>query len=165
MTFNTTKVKTLWLTLCASLALATTPTTAQVYSAPKESSVYDTNNKQLKCLADSVYYEAGNQSYQGKVAVASIVMNRVRDRRFPSTPCGVIYQKNGRMCQFSWTCGGKRKIDRNQYADALKVAEQVLYSRVGDNTSGALFFHAKYVNPKWKYQRVKVIGSHIFYKG
>lgn len=123
-------------------------------------------NKQLKCLTDNVYYEAGNQSWAGKLAVANVVMNRVKDSRFPNTPCGVIYQRRGSVCQFSWVCyPPKRMYNAKQYGDARRAAEAVLAKTVGDNTNGALFFHAKYVNPRWAYKRVAMIGEHVFYKG
>ena len=71
----------------------------------------------LVCLALNVYHEAKNQSFIGQVAVAQVVMNRVRDTRYPNTVCDVVKQgatykwkpdfpiKN--RCQFSWYCDGK----------------------------------------------------------
>jgi spore germination cell wall hydrolase CwlJ-like protein len=124
------------------------------------------DKRQIQCLTDNAYYEAGNQSIKGKIAVSNVVMNRADDDRFPSTPCGVIYQKRKGTCQFSWTCGGKKRIQSmRQYLDARRVAENVYLRNVKDITNGAKFYHAHYVNPRWPYRKVKIIGDHIFYRG
>ena len=46
----------------------------------------------LVCLALNVYHEAKNQSFLGQVAVAQVVMNRVKDKRYPNTVCEVVKQ-------------------------------------------------------------------------
>lgn len=124
------------------------------------------DQKQIQCLAENAYFEAGNQSTKGKIAVTNVVMNRVEDKRFPKTPCGVVYQRTKRVCQFSWVCEGKKRIrSMEQYADAKEVALKVYLGEVGDVTKGAKFYHADYVNPGWNLRRVIKIGDHIFYKG
>lgn len=124
------------------------------------------DRRQIQCLAENAYFEAGNQSMKGKIAVTNVVMNRVADKRFPKTPCGVVYQRTKRVCQFSWVCEGKKRIrSMAQYTDARKVAEEVYLRNVGDVTRGALFYHANYVNPRWNYRRLITIGDHIFYRG
>ncbi len=61
-----------------------------------------------QCLAQAVYFEAGNQSAAGEAAVAQTVLNRLRHPDYPKSVCGVVYQgsslKTG--CQFSFTCDG-----------------------------------------------------------
>ena len=124
------------------------------------------DKRQIQCLAKNAYFEAGNQSIRGKIAVTNVVMNRVEDKRFPKTPCGVINQRTNRSCQFSWVCQGKKHIrSMQQYTSAQRVAEQVYLGKIGDVTRGAKFYHANYVNPRWNLQRVITIGDHIFYKG
>lgn len=124
------------------------------------------DRRQIQCLAENAYFEAGNQSTRGKIAVTNVVMNRVEDGRFPRTPCGVVYQRTKRVCQFSWVCEGKKRIrSMKQYADARKVAEEVYLGNIGDVTRGAQFYHANYVNPGWNLRRVIQIGDHIFYRG
>lgn len=126
----------------------------------------DYDKRQIQCLAENAYFEAGNQSTKGKIAVSNVVMNRVEDKRFPKTPCGVVYQKTKGTCQFSWVCEGKKRIrDLEQYAAAKVTAEKVYLGKVGDVTKGAKFYHAVYVNPRWNFRRVTKIGDHIFYKG
>jgi hypothetical protein len=136
--------------------------------------------KQLKCLAENIYYEAGNESIDGKAAVARVVMNRV-NYGFASTPCNVIYQVTTitklneetldtyrvRMCQFSWVCEGRKRPNTNdpKYIQALDVAYQVLaYDAYQDVLPrSALFFHNLTVDPFWPYKQVARIGNHIFY--
>ena len=122
----------------------------------------DRNDKaQIKCLADNAYFEAGNQSTKGKIAVTHVVMNRIGDHRFPTTPCGVIHQKH----QFSWF-GVKSTIkELNVYNECKQVAEQVYIGNISDVTNGAKFYHATYVHPNWKLTQSTQIGAHIFYRG
>ena len=54
------------------------------------SEFYD--NKQLLCIAQNIYWEARNQPFRGMVAVGQVTMNRVKDKRFPDTPCEVVEQ-------------------------------------------------------------------------
>jgi len=62
--------------------------------------------QQLECLAKNIYYEAGNEPFEGKVAVAQVTMNRVDSGKFGNGVCGVVYQKNifyeKVVCQFSY---------------------------------------------------------------
>jgi len=68
----------------------------------------EVRNKQLECLARNIYYEAGNQPFEGKVAVAQVTINRAESGQFPKDICQVVYQKNvvyeRVLCQFSWYC-------------------------------------------------------------
>ena len=73
------------------------------------------------CLAQNVYFEARNQPLAGQMAVISVTVNRMNDKRFPNTICGVVYEGPHRpswkdetvmipvkhRCQFSWYCDGK----------------------------------------------------------
>lgn len=137
-----------------------------VVKVPVKLSSHD--ERQIQCLAENAYFEAGNQSTKGKIAVTNVVMNRVKDKRFPDTPCAVINQKARGVCQFSWVCEGKKKIrDWAMYNRARKAAEAVYLKNVGDVTRGAKFYHADYVSPSWGrvFKRTVVIGDHIFYRG
>jgi spore germination cell wall hydrolase CwlJ-like protein len=126
------------------------------------------DKQQIQCLAENAYFEAGNQSKKGMIAVTNVVMNRVKDKRFPGTPCAVVNQKARGVCQFSWVCeGGKTIRDWTQYRQARNVAEQVYLRNVRDVTGGAKFYHADYVSPSWGrvFDRTTKIGAHIFYRG
>lgn len=137
-----------------------------VKKVPVKLDNYD--KRQIQCLAENAYFEAGNQSTKGKIAVTNVVMNRVKDSRFPDSPCAVVNQKARGVCQFSWVCEGKKRIhDWATFSRARKVAEDVYLKNVGDVTYGAKFYHADYVSPSWGrvFKRTTVIGDHIFYKG
>lgn len=134
----------------------------------KNQNIYLANNRELKCLADNIYFEAGNQSKTGKLAVAAVTINRVKSPKFPKSVCSVVYQKTRGTCQFSWVCEGKKRIrSEQQYAESKKVAEKVLLSGANHGIFGSnvLFYHADYVNPRWNLRRVAKIGDHIFYAG
>ena len=133
------------------------------------------------CLAQNIYFEAGNQPYAGRVAVANVTLNRVDDLQFPNDVCGVVYQskayytswkgevipKRG-MCQFSWYCDGKsdEPKDSKTWIESIRIADQVLEEIKIDVTDGALWYHADYIYPYWAdhLERVIQIEDHIFYK-
>jgi spore germination cell wall hydrolase CwlJ-like protein len=134
----------------------------QVVMVPQYINEHD--RAQINCMAENVYFEAGNQGQRGMVAVSNVVMNRVADKRFPKTACGVIKQRWNGSCQFSWVCNNPSIRDRNLYERSKKVAEQVYLGNERDITSGALFYHATYISPGWRRTKVAVIGDHIFYR-
>jgi spore germination cell wall hydrolase CwlJ-like protein len=129
-------------------------------------------DRTIECLALNVYREAGNEPFEGKVAVAQVTLNRVDDGRFGKDVCGVVYQKNVVMqkvvCQFSWYCDSAhrtRPINKESYTDSLAVAKKVLLEGFRlDSLEDALFYHADYVNPRWPHERITKVGTHIFYK-
>lgn len=128
--------------------------------------------QQLDCLALNIYREAGYEPFEGKVAVAQVTMNRVKDGRFGKDVCGVVYQKNIVMervvCQFSWACDSvhrNRPIGKAAYNESYEVAKKVLLEGFRlDVLREALFYHANYVNPRWNLDKIGSIGQHIFYK-
>lgn len=123
------------------------------------------DKRQIDCIATNIYKEAGNQSLQGKIAVGNVVMNRVQHPKFPKTPCGVIHQKSGRTCQFSWVCQNKSIKDFKLYSQVRDIAVDVYYDKVPDVTKGALYFHARSVKPNWGKRLTVRIDDHLFYRG
>lgn len=130
-------------------------------------------NREVQCLAENIYYESGNESYEGKLAVAQVTINRVNSGKFSSSICGVVNQKdtiNGSIvCQFSWVCSSLKGMIRNKYQweESQLVAKRALTSNVAHDLvyqQNALYYHANYVNPGWKLTRVGQIGNHIFYR-
>ena len=121
------------------------------------------NDKDVQCLAKNIYYEAGSEPRDGKIAVAQVTLNRVRSGKFADTICGVVYQKS----QFSWVREVRRKLNINdsRWAESLEVALSVLN---GDEAlasmENALYFHNTSVRPAWGKPRVGRIGNHIFYR-
>jgi spore germination cell wall hydrolase CwlJ-like protein len=127
----------------------------------------DDDTSEFYCMAQNIYFEAGNQSRKGKLAVGQVVMNRVRSGRFPDTVCEVVKQR----MQFSWYWDGKHDVPNKTsktWKDSVEVAKEVLYGDVvqrDDRLNGALHYHADYVNPYWANQKVMIakIDDHIFY--
>ena len=146
----------------------------------------------IDCLAKNIYFEAKSESFVGQTAVALVVLNRVKDKRYPDSVCAVVYEgptyeswktrkipelsENERVyyprrdrCQFSWYCDGKadKVKEESAYQKAHKVAWLVLHGHMFDITQGATHYHADYVSPKWKNQknmtRIVQIDTHIFY--
>lgn len=128
--------------------------------------------KQLDCLAINIYREAGHEPFEGKVAVGQVTMNRVVDGRFGKDVCGVVYQKNVVMerviCQFSWACDSvhrNRPINKPAYTESYEVAKKVLLEGFRlDIMKKAMYYHADYVNPNWRLEKIGKIGRHVFYK-
>jgi hypothetical protein len=123
------------------------------------------------CLADAVYYEAGFQPVDGQRAVAQVVLNRVRDRNFPNTICGVVYEgwKRKTGCQFSFACDSsllRRLPNAREWAAALSVARQALSGYVMAAVGSATHYHTLDVRPWWRSTVVQVaqVGSQIFYR-
>ena len=80
----------------------------------------------LMCMALNIYFDARNQDWDGQLAVAHVVQNRVLDSRFPNTHCSVIQDGGERrhQCQFSWYCDGKSDdpLDVLAWRNAMQVA-------------------------------------------
>jgi spore germination cell wall hydrolase CwlJ-like protein len=141
------------------------------YGSPDVVSI-KVREQQLDCLAINIYREAGYEPFEGKVAVAQVTMNRVKDGRFGKDVCGVVYQKNVVMekvvCQFSWACDSvhrNRPIGKEAYNESYEVAKKVLLEGFQLSVlKDALYYHATYVNPRWSLDKIGQIGQHIFYK-
>ena len=145
----------------------------------------------IKCLAMNMYHEARGQGSAGLLGVSSVVMNRVRDKRFPNTICEVVYQGPTReswktrqtpdpndakfypiknRCQFSWYCDGKSdEPNRNSkaWSNAIRHASIIMTETINiDVTDGATHYHASYVRPAWAKtkKRTTRIDKHIFYR-
>ena len=124
--------------------------------------------KEVECLAKNIYFEAGSEPYDGKLAVAQVTMNRSKSDDFPHSVCGVVYQKTNTTCQFSWVCENKgRPANGSTWRESLKIAENILVNKKRYNVVGqAKYFHATYVDPSWSESKLVVaqIGNHIFYR-
>lgn len=137
------------------------------------SSLNEDTQRQVNCLAENIYFEAGHEPLEGKKAVAFVTINRVLSGNYAPTICDVVYQKIGKICQFSWYCDTKftnRRLtikDTNLYNEIRDLAVHVVlnYERLEDVTYGSTYYHADYVKPNWKkLDKVEQIGRHIFYK-
>lgn len=130
--------------------------------------VFNQNGSQLKIskadielMAKLVYCESRGEPFQGKIAVASVVLNRVMNSKFPNTISGVIFQKNA----FSCVSNGQIIAEPNE--DCYNAVYEAIRGK--DPTNEALFFY----NPSiatcsWmkntSKKDSKKIGNHTFFK-
>lgn len=126
--------------------------------------------RQLNCLAQAVYFEARGESQRGQVAVAEVVMNRVRSGYYPNSVCGVVYQGSHRSigCQFTFTCDGSlgHRPRGRAWERAQRVATAVMMGYTRPITQNATHYHTHAVNPVWNSGLVRTtsIGDHVFYR-
>ena len=131
----------------------------------------EATKRQVTCLAENIYFEAGHEPDKGKQAVAFVTINRVQ-AGYSKDICGVVHQKTGETCQFSWLCDKKitdKRLtikDTMLYNEVRELAIDMILNRElkEDVTEGATYYHADYVNPHWNLEKVKQIGRHIFYR-
>ena len=176
---TTTKACMLALGLALVLSLVISVTQAKFdhlrasIAAQDESTITaQTRMKQLDCLTRNIYWEAASEPFEGKVAVAQVTMNRVNDGRFGNDVCGVVYQKNvvyeKVICQFSWACENAHKVKPvypKLWTESEEAAKKVLLENFRlPSLTNAMYYHASYVNPGWRKQKIAQIGQHIFYK-
>lgn len=131
----------------------------ELYYEEKKESVINLNDEEIMLLSKLVAGEARGESYEGQVAVAAVVINRVKDSRFPDTLEGVIYQRNA----FSVVRNGT--IDAEPTSSTYRAAQEALYGT--DPTNNAIYFWnpdistCNWINTLNPYLR---IGNHVFAK-
>ena len=131
--------------------------------------VSESYNQQVECLAKNIYFESASETYEGKLAVAQVTLNRVNSPQYPKDVCAVVYQKTQSTCQFSWTCNNVDTLVKNKYQweESLLIAKRALTQPFLHDIiakTNALYYHAVYVNPGWNKTKVVArIGNHIFY--
>ena len=137
--------------------------------------------EQSKCMAEAIYFEAGNQPFIGKMAVGNVIMNRIKSSKYPNTICDVVHQgpvreswkKDGTQypirhkCQFSYWCDGRSDEPQRgsiTWKASVYAAQELEHTM--DYLQGATNYHAYYVSPSWAHnmQKVVEIEDHIFYK-
>lgn len=126
-------------------------------------------NDALECLTQALYYEARTESEEGQAAVAEVILNRANSGRYPRDVCQVVYQRNSRTCQFTFTCDGsigRSAINSVAWQRARRIAQSVY---TGQSKlalpQNSVNYHATYVRPGWsaRLERVRRIGAHVFY--
>lgn len=146
-------------------------------------------SKDFYCLSRNIYHEAANEPEEGMAAVGIVTLNRLNNRSYPKTLCDVVYQRSSfsavktvkisknktkevnktwTVCQFSWTCEAvKEPADDNpRWIASQRVAKKVItdgYEEWKKKYSTSFHYHAYYVNPGWRLNRVTRTGAHIFY--
>ncbi|WP_343344660.1 cell wall hydrolase [Sphingomicrobium sp. XHP0239] len=118
---------------------------------------------EMDCLARAIYFETRGEPLHGQLAVGEVIANRRDSQRFPDSYCGVVKQHR----QFSFVRGGRLPEPRRSsqaWRTAVAIARIVDAEHHSTSLDGALFFHARYVNPRWRLKRLGNIGNHIFYQ-
>ena len=160
----------------ASVAYASTNLQPQMIDHPIPPAI---DMQEVECMAQNIYFEANNQSKAGMIAVARVVINRMRDNRYPDTACEVILEGPIReswktrkdetladkdrvfypvrnRCQFSWYCDGKADVVPSPKTNlswrlAQDIAVEVLaFDKYTGIVEGATHYHADYVQPTWR---------------
>lgn len=125
----------------------------------KSMQVVNITDEEFDLLSKLIAGEARGESYDGQLAVAAVVINRVKDDRFPNSVEDVIYQKNA----FSVVKNGEINIDETD--SSLKAAQEALYGK--DPTDEAIYFwNPKIATCTWikRLDPYLTIGNHVFAK-
>jgi len=156
----------------AAAAQTTVAARSEAFGRPNYAALIDPKDsaRQMRCLAEAVYFESRSEPEEGQAAVAQVVLNRVRSGIFPTDVCSVVYQDRSHpfACQFSFACEGKslRIEEPGAWAVATRIAGEVVSgANFNPKVAEALNYHANYVYPFWapSLRRVDRIGAHIFY--
>jgi spore germination cell wall hydrolase CwlJ-like protein len=122
-----------------------------------------------RCLSEALYYEARGEGVQGQEAVAEVIFNRLRQRAYPHSICGIVYQGSGQhACQFAFACDGDRaRKTAADWAQAETIAARILTGelRLGSLTGDALYFRAagQALEPDGL-ERTIQIGNQVFFR-
>ncbi|MFT9487975.1 cell wall hydrolase [Tepidibacillus infernus] len=111
----------------------------------------------MKLMANAVYGESRGEPYVGQVAVAAVILNRVKSSSFPDTVSGVIFEPGA----FTAVADGQIYLTPNKQAE--KAVKDALSG--WDPTDGCeYYFNPQTATSKWIWSRpqVKKIGKHIF---
>lgn len=121
------------------------------------SGLNQTKRNDVTCVALAIYFEARGESQKGQRAVGNVVMNRVADRRYPNTPCGVLFQPR----QFSFITRGRPSIPATRspsWHQSVELARSIVTSQAHDASGGAKNF---------RHRRLRtaglIIGNHVFF--
>lgn len=138
----------------------------RVRSAPAPAQ-YSTD---IDCMTAAIYYEARSEPRAGQAAVAQVVMNRVASRHYPNSVCEVVFQNNGRFCQFTFACDGamaRGVRDLAAWGAARDVAQRVLAGERDPVLARATHYHTTAIYPRWAptHPEITTIGAHVFRTG
>lgn len=117
------------------------------------------NTSDVQLLARAINGEARGEPYEGQVAVGAVILNRVKDSKFPNTIAGVIYQSGA----FTAVSDGQINVPIEEGATVVKAARDALNG--WDPTDGAIYyFNPATATNKWIWSRplIKTIGKHRF---
>ena len=126
-------------------------------SGQTQSGVNGYSSADVYLLAKTIHAEGRGEPYVGQVAIGAVILNRVRDKAFPNTVSGVVYQKHA----FTAVSDGQINLTPNE--TAMKAARDAING--WDPTGGALYYYNPAVaTSAWIFDRktVTVIGKHVF---
>jgi len=156
-------------TTLSTLIIAATVLLAALVSVDVKADPITTDNKysdgqELGCLAMNIYHEARGETEKGKLAVAAVTINRVKNKHYPNNVCDVVWQRK----QFSWTeLKPKYQIikDEKAWVSALQIAQLFLDGGDWSGVGNATHYHSLAVSPNWKDNShlVTQVGNHLFY--
>ena len=115
----------------------------------------------IQLMARAINGEARGEPYEGQVAVGAVILNRVKDSRFPNTIAGVIYQSGA----FTAVTDGQINQPIKEDSTVYKAARDAMNG--WDPTGGCVYyFNPSTATNKWIWSRplVKTIGKHRFCK-
>ena len=131
------------------------------YTKQNVSYAATSNTSDLQIMARAINGEARGEPYEGQVAVGAVILNRVKDSRFPNSISGVIYQSGA----FTAVADGQINSPIDEGATVYKAAQDAMNG--WDPTGGCVY----YFNPDtatnswiWSRPHVKTIGKHRFCK-
>ena len=120
-----------------------------------------TSTSDIQLMARAINGEARGEPYEGQVAVGAVILNRVKDSRFPNSISGVIYQPGA----FTAVSDGQINAAISEGSTVYKAAQDAING--WDPTSGGVYyFNPNTATNKWIWSRplVKTIGKHRFCK-
>ena len=121
----------------------------------------NSNTSDIQLMARAINGEARGEPYEGQVAVGAVILNRVKDSRFPNTISGVIYQPGA----FTAVSDGQINAPISEGSTVYKAAQDAMNG--WDPTYGAIYyFNPATATNKWIWSRpmTVTIGKHRFCK-
>jgi spore germination cell wall hydrolase CwlJ-like protein len=130
----------------------------------------------IECMVEAIYHEARSEGFIAQIAVGNVILQRVKDKRYPNTVFDVVHQAKkwkGKLiknkCQFSYYCDGKSEKFKELDAllEVIDTSELILNGVMLEQTIGATHYHTFHVSPHWSHSPTFIklgrVGSHIFY--
>ena len=137
----------------AILRVGLTSDDGETFWQPNALPLRANSDSEIKCLATAIYFEARGEGVRGQMAIAQVILNRVKNPAYPKTICGVVYQnaKSYHRCQFSFACDGLSDTvaEKAAWREALKIARRIVsggdeFDRCRDRQFGLLPQHRRF---------------------
>lgn len=146
-----------------------TPSQAEIQDQARE-------QEEMKLLALTMWGEARGDGPEAMRAVGHVIINRMRSERFGDSVKDVVWKRKAFSC---WNPNDPNRqamsniaqlprdsVDRQRWAEAVRIAKEIMSGRSSDLTNGALFYHTKQISPYWvedDAQPTAMIANHVFY--